>query len=434
MELLTTFDPADSAAANANAAAAAMRAASVYADDFLDNDFSRVEAGLQQSSQLLEARIHHLADALARADHQRQREQQAHDQIAVRLETLLDVLPAAVIVLDTRGRVCQHNPAALALLECELLGESWSGIIRKIFVPRSDDGHEISLANGRRVRVATASLPDHSGQLVLLTDLTETRSLQQQLARDQRLRALGEMVSALAHQIRTPLSAAMLYASQLSQQALTGNKAMSPEKQQTFLARLLDRLHNMESQIRDMLLFVRGEVPCNDQINQRQLLSALRSTLTPILQQYSADSDSAQCRYHGFSDAILLRCHRDALTGAIANLVHNALEAGASLVDITATLQGAQLLLCITDNGSGMDHETLAKAQDVFFTRKAGGTGLGLAIVNTVVQAHGGRWQLSSVPGAGTSVQILLPLVVAEGDRVSKDDFDSDKHNEAGEL
>src|SRR5690606_13169564 len=124
----------------------------------------------------------------------------------------LDILPGGVVVLDGRGRVIEANPLALELLGEPLLGVFWREVIQRSFAPRADDGHEISLQDGRRLSLATRSLAGEPGQLILLTDLTETRRLQDELARHARLSALGRMVASLAHQIRTPLSTALLYA------------------------------------------------------------------------------------------------------------------------------------------------------------------------------------------------------------------------------
>ena len=77
------------------------------------------------------------------------------------------------------------------------------------------------MKSGRRVSISTRSLDQEIGQIILITDQTETRRLQGELSREQRLSALGKTVSALAHQIRTPLSAATLYASHLFEKDLT---------------------------------------------------------------------------------------------------------------------------------------------------------------------------------------------------------------------
>lgn len=87
---------------------------------------------------------------------------------------------------------------------------------------------------------------------MLLNDLTETRHLQDQLARHERLSSLGRMVASLAHQIRTPLSAALIYASHLTM-------SNCPPKPSSVLPGDSRRLHELEHQVRDMLVFARGE-------------------------------------------------------------------------------------------------------------------------------------------------------------------------------
>lgn len=215
--------------------------------------FNQMSAQLTDSYGLLEARVTELKGELAHAGAQRLQELAEKERLANRLQNLLDLLPGGVIVIDGMGVVREANPAAIDLLGQPLLGMLWRHVISRCFAPREDDGHEVSLKDGRRLSIATRSLDAEPGQLVLLNDLTETRHLQEQLARHERLSSLGRMVASLAHQIRTPLSAAMIYASHLAEQELP------VETQQRFAARLKDRLHELEHQVRDMLVFARGE-------------------------------------------------------------------------------------------------------------------------------------------------------------------------------
>lgn len=97
----------------------------------------------------------------------------------------------------------------------------WREVIARCFAPREDDGHEISCATDVALSIATRSLNGEPGQLILLNDLTDTRRLQEQLARHERLSALGR-AGRLAGPpgSATPLSAALPYAGHLSEQAL----------------------------------------------------------------------------------------------------------------------------------------------------------------------------------------------------------------------
>lgn len=180
------------------------------------SQFSQMSSQLTDSYSLLEARVSELKGELAVVSAQRMEELAEKERLANRLQNLLSLLPGGVIVIDEEGRVREANPAACDMLGLPLEGELWRHVITRCFAPREDDGHEISLKDGRRLSIATRSLDAEPGQLVLLNDLTETRHLQDQLARHERLSSLGRMVASLAHQIRTPLSAALIYASHLT--------------------------------------------------------------------------------------------------------------------------------------------------------------------------------------------------------------------------
>ncbi|RFQ41626.1 PAS domain-containing protein [Pseudomonas sp. ATCC 13867] len=365
--------------------------------------FNQMSSQLSESYSLLEARVTELKGQLALVSAQRMQELAEKERLANRLQSLLDVLPGGVIVIDGQGVVRDANPVAVALLGKPLVGMLWREVIARSFAPRADDGHEVSLRDGRRVSIAIRSLNGEPGQLILLNDLTETRRLQDQLARHERLSALGRMVASLAHQIRTPLSAAMLYASHLSEQALP------LEQQQRFAGRIKERLHELENQVRDMLVFARGELPLPDRLAPPQLFASLRaaaeSHVTGLNVRWQCDARAGE-----------LLCNRDTLVGTLLNLVENAIQAAGREVRLKVHLyaRGDSLRLSISDNGPGMSAETLARLGEPFFTTRTTGTGLGLAVVKAVAKAHQGELRLRSRPGRGTCATLILPLIVAQ--------------------
>ncbi|UVJ45432.1 ATP-binding protein [Pseudomonas sp. LS1212] len=362
--------------------------------------FNQMSTQLNDSYSLLEARVTELKGELAVVSAQRMQELAEKERLANRLQNLLDLLPGGVIVIDGQGVVREANPAACDLLGRPLVGELWRHVIARCFAPRVDDGHEISLRDGRRLSIATRSLDAEPGQLVLLNDLTETRHLQDQLARHERLSSLGRMVASLAHQIRTPLSAALLYASHLTEQALP------VETQQRFAGRLKERLHELEHQVRDMLVFARGELPLTDRIAPRALFQALQAAAQSHLQGQPV---CWQCDSHVGE----LLCNRDTLVGALLNLVENAIQASSEPVRLKVHLytRGQTVRLCISDSGAGIEPELLARLGEPFLTTKATGTGLGLAVVKAVARAHQGGLQLRSRQGRGTCALVELPLI-----------------------
>jgi two-component system sensor histidine kinase FlrB len=350
----------------------------------------------------LEAELAVAQEALAQEQVVRVGELEHTAGLVERLRKLLDLLPAGVILIDSHGRVAQVNPAALELLGEPLQGELWIDIIRRSFAPRSDDGHEVSLRDGRRVSLATRAMDNEPGQLVLLTNQTDTRLLQTRLSHYQRLSEMGRMMASLAHQIRTPLSAALLYSAHLTRPVL------DDEQRLRFAGKVKSRLVNLEQQVRDMLVFARGETRLDDRISTEELFSAIEDMLDVPLSSQDAD-----CACHNRAAGLWLQCNRETLLGALQNLVDNALQAcgpGAEL-EILACVQGEYLRLEVKDLGPGMDQHTRDQAMQPFYTTKSHGTGLGLAVAQVVARAHHGRFELESAPGQGTRAALLLPFL-----------------------
>lgn len=362
--------------------------------------FNRVSVQLNDSYNLLEHRVSELTDELAQAGAERMRELAEKERLARRLQQVMDVLPGGVVIIDEQGRVTEANPAAATLLGPGLNGRLWREIILECFAPRRDDGHEVSLKDGRRLSIATRALGDEPGQLILLNDLTETRRLQEQLARHERLSALGRMVASMAHQIRTPLSSAMLYASHLHAPAIEDGL------RQRFAGRLQERLHELNHQVRDMLLFAKGELPLTDRLSPLALFETFKSAA-----QARAQATTLRWQCDALEGEVL--CNRDTLVGAFLNLLENAHQAGEPIPRLKVHLykRQGQLRLCVSDAGPGMTASTLARLGEPFFTTKSNGTGLGTAVVVSVIRAHGGNVQWRSRPGRGTCALVSLPVL-----------------------
>ncbi|WP_417547777.1 sensor histidine kinase [Marinobacter segnicrescens] len=370
-------------------------------DDAVDSAldlFNQMSRQITDSYRTLESRVNQLSGELTAETRQRQRELEEKERLADRLSTLLSALPAGVIVLDSQGTVAQCNPAAISLLGEPLEGERWVSVIQRCFAPRRDDGHEVSLKDGRRVSIEIRTMENEPGQLILLTDLTETRQLQAQLAHAQRLSAMGRMVASLAHQIRTPLSAAILYGGHLSQPDL------DEELRQRCASRLMSRLTHLESQVRDMLTFARGETRLAEALSSDRIEEGLRAAVDGL---NLADNQQVELVAHGAP--VPLMCNQEALVGACMNLVNNSLEAGAGRVEISLTGCQDELVIAVSDNGPGFPGHKAEQLMEAFYTTKSHGTGLGLAVVQAVVKAHNGQFSLAPTPGGGASSSVRLP-------------------------
>ncbi|PJG59361.1 sensor histidine kinase [Aeromonas cavernicola] len=316
------------------------------------------------------------------------------------LYAIFTALPTGVLLLDGAGLITRANPAAISLLGEPLRGEAWRHIISRCFEPREDDGHEISLRDGRRVQVSTQPLPDQPGQLVFINDLTETRKLQDRINHMKRLSALGNMAASLAHQIRTPLSAAMLYGANLA------NRTLKAESRYQFQQKLMERLKDLEKQISDILLFARNSD------HQVVLPTSVKALMTEVCASADAFCHQQHCALHieqPDSDLYLL-ANSSALAGAINNLIANGQQAGATSLLISIVRCANRIECRVIDNGKGIPAHQLNQIFEPFFTTRPRGTGLGLAVVQSVVKAHQGEVSVASVPGEGSCFTLSLPL------------------------
>ena len=368
--------------------------------------FNETSEQLADSYSFLENKIKQLSSQLDQVSAEKEAEHTKKNQLETRMQALLDFLPGGVVVIDARGRIVETNPAAKELLAVDLDGKLWRHVIGECFAPQNDDGLEVSTKSGRRISISTSSMAEQ-GQIILLTDQTETRKLQQNLSRYEKLSAMGKMVSALAHQIRTPLSAAMLYAGHLN------NPDLDESKRSEFSQKIFSRLQHMEKQVRDMMLFVKSELPLNDLISLNDLEIGLREACeVPLL------TTGSRCYWDNKAGSYLIKCHREALISALMNLVNNGLQSKPGPVELRIFIDAIELkgelniVIRVRDNGLGMSEEKIKQAQELFFTSKSQGTGLGLAVVHSVARAHGAKFRMTSLEGEGTDGLFIIPAAV----------------------
>jgi len=324
-------------------------------------------------------------------------------QQASQMSSMIDIMPTGMILLDGDGIVIKINKVAKRLLDEPILGQPWFDVIRRSFKPREDDWHEVSLKDGRRVKLEITPLTDQPGQLIVMTDLTETRLLQDKLSQMQRLSMMGQTVAKLAHQIRTPLSAAMLYAANLK------TKALSLIAREKFQDKLMDQLGQLEQQVNDMLLFSKsGTEQVVERTSVNDVIKCSTATMEALIQKAGANVNVNLCP----NDCQIL-ANKSALAGAIQNLVHNSLAVikESAVINIRAFCKDQHAYISVQDNGPGISADIKEKIFEPFFTSRSQGTGLGLSVVKSVADAHQGEAMLLSGPDEGAHFCIKLPLL-----------------------
>lgn len=316
-----------------------------------------------------------------------------------RMALLQEALPAGVVVLDADGTAVEANAAAGRVLGANPVGALWADFDSRLLATETPGERQL---DERRLAVTVTPLDSAGGRIVLLHDVTETHRLRAQAERHERLAAMGEMAAQLAHQLRTPLAAALLYAGNLENPDL-------PETSRVSIAqKTVGRLKHLERLIQDTLMFARGEVLGRETFPVADLLSEIGHTFEPL-----ARSRKVEFSIESGSETALLTGNRKALTGALTNLIENAFQAveAGGHVTLASSQSERQLSLVVCDDGRGMAAHVVERLFEPFFTTRSEGTGLGLAIARGVARAHGGSIEVHSEPGTGTEFVILLPLV-----------------------
>ncbi|MER0216824.1 MAG: PAS domain-containing protein [Nitrosomonas sp.] len=365
------------------------------------NEASEQLSGVYQD---LQHQVAQLTRELALANGELHKQLIAKENLSQQLSLLLNALPGGVIALDAQERIEQVNPAAIAILGESLVGSNWQRVAQERLVPTAITNEWLlerqQTGEQRRIRIESSATDLAGRQILLVNDITEAYAMQEQIRRNQRLTSMGEMAANLAHQLRTPLSTALLYANHL------GSDALTPVERHKFATKTIERLHHLEHLTKDMLRFVKGEARRRERVVISDLLAELHQVIEPQITQ-----QDLQFIVQDQSMAQALITDRQALCGAMINLLENAMQASATggKIILASRLEGKNIILSVHDNGSGIKAALQERLFEPFFTTRAEGTGLGLAIVRGVIESMGGNVTIHSAPGEGTEFMIRLP-------------------------
>jgi two-component system sensor histidine kinase FlrB len=322
------------------------------------------------------------------------------EHLAARLSALIKGLPGGVLVLDGAGLIQESNPVAAHLLGEPLLGLRWTAVLARATANPRANTEQVELRSGKFVNISKSS-QDGGGDVVLLTDVTESHMMQVLLARQQRLLTMGEMAAGLAHQIRTPLAAALLYASQMT----LADRAQADIVR--CAAKTVDNLKQLDKLVTDMLAFAHGG-NAREPVSVNALLEQVAQWLRPALRA------GVRLTIGTEAPKLMVRANAPSLVSAVLNLATNALQAAVADLDLQLlarrTADGRAQII-VSDNGPGVPLKIRERIFEPFFTTRARGNGIGLSIVKSVVEAHGGAVHLAE-SRVGATFVIELP---AEG-------------------
>lgn len=329
------------------------------------------------------------------------------EHLAARLSALIKGLPGGVLVLDSDGMIQECNPVARELLGEPLLAQSFAAVLARAATGAGGGtGEDIELRSGRFANLSRREL--HSGgEVVLLADVTESHLMQVLLARQQRLLTLGELAAGLAHQIRTPLAAALLYASQMT---LPGR---TPPDLARCAEKTVGSLKQLDKLVNDMLAFAHGGA-AREAVSVSALLEQVAQWLRPALRR------GVRLTIRTQAPDLMVRANAPSLVSAVLNLATNALQAATADLDLELLARrttGGRAQIVVSDNGPGVPAHIRERIFEPFFTTRARGNGIGLAIVKSVVEAHQGSVSLAEAPcGAPAGATFIIDLPAEESE------------------
>ena len=343
-----------------------------------------------------------------------------YDKFKTLTSSVLENMSEAVVVLDNENRITLFNKSAENLFKIKsenVLQNNISTIANGVlnFLQVEDLNNTISSFekeihfNGEQKHFSLSISPlvdpdtNQTKYTVVIKDLTETKRLEEDAKRNEKLSAMGELASGVAHEIRNPINAIGMIAQRLNKEFTT--------------------THNQNEYL-DITQLLRGEV---NRINKiiTQFLSYAKPidvNLRPVdiksylSEVYKLFEDQAKQKSTNFvlkgTESITINLDADLIKQSLMNILQNAFDASKKDGEVTIKYFriSNNLIIEISDNGIGISTEQQKRIFDLYFTTKKDGNGLGLSISQKIISQHNGSISVTSKVNSGTTFKIILPI------------------------
>ena len=336
-------------------------------------------------------------------------------------EEVVENLPLGVVALDVRGHVLTWNRAAeeiIGLTREEALEQPISRLLPErpwydALVRSLEEGtevirveHDVVRADGSSIpaEISTAPLRDAEGRIrgavATLVDVSSLRSMEERIRQLDRLAAIGQFASSVAHELRNPLTGIATGVQYLSRGFPEGDERNESVR---FILREVVRLNTI---IQDLFTATRPRELRLGRVAVRDIVDRTLRGLKPTPEEagVTIETEGADAWPKVTVDA-------DQLQQVLLNLIQNAIQATprGGAVSLRADEDRKGWWIEVEDTGAGIAPEHLPRIFDPFYTTRPKGTGLGLFVAHGIVERHRGTIEIYSEPGRGTRFRIRLP-------------------------
>jgi PAS domain S-box-containing protein len=354
---------------------------------------------------------------------------QSLEQKAIQIERLKDFsenivesLRIGVLTADLEDRIESWNPQLEELLgvtRADAVGRRLAEVLPRGLAEevaaRAESEHvsgiykfHLNTQKGQHVVVNASIAPlmgktgERLGRLVLLDDITQRVTLEEQLVQNEKLTSLGLLAAGVAHEVNTPLAVISNYIQMLAKQI------PPDDPRQKTIERIVKQTFRASEIVNNLLNFSRTGAA---ELHEVDLNSVLEETLTLVQHPFKTAQVTVIKNYKDQLPPVLGSTTR--LQQVFLNLLMNARDAmpGGGMLEVRTMAHNGSVEVELTDNGGGIPAEQLHKIFDPFFTTKGAGrgTGLGLSVSYGIIKEHAGKVDVKSTPGKGTSFRLEFP-------------------------